>query len=74
MTYQFDRVRYNERMKWYLHNRFGLFLHFGLYSIPARGEWVRSDEEMNYISPTSMSSTPMPSMPASGHAPHVRPV
>ena len=46
MTYQFDRVRYNERMKWYLHDRFGLFLHFGLYSIPARGEWVRSDEEM----------------------------
>ena len=46
MAYQFDRVRYDERMKWYLHDRFGLFLHFGLYSIPARGEWVRSDEEM----------------------------
>ena len=27
-------------------DRFGLFLHWGLYSIPARGEWVRSNEEM----------------------------
>ena len=46
MTYQFDRDRYNKRMKWYLHDRFGMFIHFGLYSIPARGEWVRSTEEM----------------------------
>ena len=27
-------------------DRFGLFIHWGLYSIPARGEWVRSNEEM----------------------------
>ncbi len=27
-------------------DRFGLFIHWGLYSIPARGEWVRSDEQM----------------------------
>lgn len=27
-------------------NRFGLFIHWGIYSIPARGEWVRSNEEM----------------------------
>ena len=26
--------------------RFGMFIHWGLYSIPARGEWVRSTEEM----------------------------
>ncbi len=27
-------------------DRFGLFIHWGLYAIPARGEWVRSNEEM----------------------------
>lgn len=27
-------------------DRFGLFIHWGLYAIPARGEWVRSHEEM----------------------------
>lgn len=27
-------------------DRFGLFLHFGLYAIPARGEWVRNAERM----------------------------
>lgn len=46
MAYTFDRARYDERMKWYLHDRFGLFIHFGIYAIPARGEWLRSDEEM----------------------------
>ena len=44
--YRFDRDRYNERMRWYLHDRFGMFIHFGLYAIPARGEWLRSTEEM----------------------------
>lgn len=44
--YQFDRQAYEERTKWFREARFGLFLHFGLYSIPGRGEWVRSDEEM----------------------------
>ena len=27
-------------------SRFGLFIHWGIYAIPARGEWVRSNEEM----------------------------
>ena len=42
----FDRDAYNKRMEWYLHDRFGMFIHWGLYSIPARGEWVRSIEEI----------------------------
>lgn len=33
-------------MEWYNDARFGMFIHWGLYSIPARGEWVRSYEEM----------------------------
>ena len=44
--YQFDREAYQERMKWFLRDRFGMFIHWGLYAIPARGEWVRSVEEM----------------------------
>ncbi|AEB07321.1 glycoside hydrolase family 29 (alpha-L-fucosidase) [Coriobacterium glomerans PW2] len=45
--YRFDRERYDERMKWFVNDRFGMFIHFGLYAIPARGEWVMSIEEMD---------------------------
>lgn len=34
------------RTEWFRHDRFGMFIHWGLYSIPARGEWVRSKEEL----------------------------
>ena len=42
----FDRDAYERRMTWYRHARFGMFLHWGLYAIPARGEWIRSVEQM----------------------------
>ncbi len=42
----FDRKVYEERIAWYKQARFGMFIHWGLYAIPARGEWVRSVEEM----------------------------
>ena len=44
--YNFDRDEYERRMKWFLEARFGMFIHWGLYAIPARGEWVRSTEQM----------------------------
>ena len=31
---------YAERMAWYHQARFGMFIHWGLYSLLARGEWV----------------------------------
>src|SRR5882757_2659527 len=31
---------------WYVQARFGLFIHWGLYSLPARHEWVKSTERM----------------------------
>ncbi|MBU9725226.1 alpha-L-fucosidase [Diplocloster modestus] len=34
------------RTKWFLRDRFGMFIHWGLYSIPGRGEWVQSDEQI----------------------------
>jgi len=40
------RARREARTEWYREARFGMFIHWGLYSIPARGEWVRSDERM----------------------------
>ena len=33
-----------ERLAWWTHDRFGMFIHFGLYSLPARGEWVKKIE------------------------------
>lgn len=36
----------SEKVKWFQNDRFGLFLHWGLYAVPARGEWVRSVEKM----------------------------
>lgn len=44
--YEFNREAYEKRMQWYQHDRFGMFIHWGLYSIVSRGEWVRSTEEM----------------------------
>lgn len=44
--YQFNKEEYLKRMEWFTKARFGMFIHWGLYSIPARGEWVRSTEEI----------------------------
>lgn len=39
-------VRWN-RTRWMREERFGMFIHWGLYAIPARGEWVRSTERIS---------------------------
>lgn len=33
--------------KWFTHDRFGLFIHWGLYTLPARHEWVKSREKIS---------------------------
>ena len=35
-----------ERMKWWTDARFGMFIHWGLYALPARHEWVKNVERM----------------------------
>jgi alpha-L-fucosidase len=35
-----------QRLAWWREARFGMFLHWGLYSIPARGEWVQWSEQI----------------------------
>lgn len=36
-----------ERTKWFNEARFGMFIHWGAYAIPARGEWLRSTEQLS---------------------------
>ncbi|MEG1559886.1 MAG: alpha-L-fucosidase [Clostridia bacterium] len=43
----FDKIAHEKRMAQFLCDRFGMFIHFGLYAIPARGEWIRSTERMS---------------------------
>ena len=31
---------------WFTHDRFGMFIHWGLYSMPARHEWIKMREEI----------------------------
>jgi alpha-L-fucosidase len=40
-------IPYDQRMKWFVHDRFGMFIHWGLYAIPARGEWIRNHEKIS---------------------------
>ncbi|WP_346879815.1 alpha-L-fucosidase [Clostridium sp. UBA3061] len=35
-----------ERTKWFQEARFGMFIHWGLYSIPAAGEWIMTNQQM----------------------------
>ena len=32
--------------KWFIRDRFGMFIHWGLYALPARHEWVMQKEEI----------------------------
>lgn len=34
-------------MKWFMEAKFGLFLHYGLYSLPGKGEWVQFHDKMH---------------------------
>jgi alpha-L-fucosidase len=42
-TAEVDRL---ERLRWMREARFGLFIHWGLYSLPARHEWVKQRERL----------------------------
>ncbi len=35
-----------QRMKWWTDARFGMFIHWGLYALPARHEWVKNYERL----------------------------
>jgi alpha-L-fucosidase len=35
-----------KRMEWWTNDRFGMFIHWGLYALPARHEWVKHNERI----------------------------
>src|SRR5215472_3210073 len=41
-----DEPATNARMQWWRDAKFGMFIHFGLYAIPGRGEWVEWNEQI----------------------------
>ncbi len=41
-----DKERRARRVQWFQEARFGMFLHWGLYAIPGRGEWIMSEERI----------------------------
>lgn len=36
----------SERKNWFVHDRFGMIIHFGLYSLHTQGAWYRSRQEL----------------------------
>ncbi len=63
--YQFDRKKYEERMKWFVHDRFGMFIHFGLYSLLGRGCLVQETERFQdeEYTPYAKDFNPAPNCP-----------
>jgi alpha-L-fucosidase len=43
---QTQPVRATADTAWFVHDRFGLFIHWGLYAVPARHEWVKNRERI----------------------------
>jgi alpha-L-fucosidase len=41
-----NKAEYQERIKWFHQARFGMFVHWGLYSLLGRGEWVMLQERI----------------------------
>ena len=39
-------AQHDARMAWWHEAKFGMFIHWGLYAIPARGEWVMNREKI----------------------------
>ncbi|MBO0795019.1 MAG: alpha-L-fucosidase, partial [Ktedonobacteraceae bacterium] len=39
-------IAVKKQHQWFVHDRFGLFIHWGIYSLPARHEWVKNRERL----------------------------
>ncbi len=42
----FHPARTSGNTDWFVHDRFGMFIHWGLYSLAARHEWLKNREEL----------------------------
>lgn len=45
MTYEVEKTVGDS--EWFTHDRFGMFIHWGLYSLAARHEWLQSREKLS---------------------------
>lgn len=63
------KEQFDARMAWWREARFGLFLHWGLYSIPA-GEWERRIDHAEWI----LTTAQIPVEQYETFAPHFNPV
>lgn len=43
----YDTLKTDGDTGWFVKDRFGMFIHWGLYSCPARHEWIRNFEEID---------------------------
>jgi len=41
-----DQVSVPDKAKWWVNDRFGMFIHWGLYALPARHEWIKNFEKI----------------------------
>jgi alpha-L-fucosidase len=39
-------LNYQDRISWFHEARFGMFIHYGLYTLPGRGEWMQYQERV----------------------------
>ncbi len=46
-VWQETKQQKQERLAWWTHDRYGMFIHWGLYALPARHEWVQMREHMS---------------------------
>lgn len=55
----------DQRVSWWRDARFGMFIHFGVYSVAGRGEWVRFSERIPQREYTKLADgfTPDPKAP-----------
>ncbi len=53
------------RVKWWREARFGMFIHFGVYAIPGRGEWVKFTQSIPHSEYAKLADqfTPDPDSP-----------
>jgi alpha-L-fucosidase len=41
-----NQVTVPNKWKWWVNDRFGMFIHWGLYALPARHEWIKNMEKI----------------------------
>lgn len=42
----YSKAQTSHHLQWWQEDRFGMFIHFGAYAVPARGEWVKNRESL----------------------------